>query len=505
MVKDKINYRARGPRTVLTRQTVQGRANNGGLRIGEMDRDAIISHGMAGFLNESMMVRGDQFKMAVCNKSGTIAVYNESRNIFLSPMVDGPLKFVGNLENSLNVVPISRFGRSFSIVNVPYAFKLLYQELLAMNVQMRFITSDNVDQLVPLVKTDNIEKLTGETTYMAVENKTYQKIQKDKFKKEPKAKDQTPKEEEDPYSVWSRPQEQFGGVDYMQPFGFQPEQPLYEQSYTSGFEQPSMQMNPFVDTMPPQQKPTTPIAAFKTTQRDLQKGDKVTFQDAEKNGYNPNDIFTVNWISYEDSDASIIAPDGEVIMAYPGELGDPPSPAFVPTSPAYKPTDSPAFVPTSPEFSFDSPPPPPSPSDNIPPSKGVTVTETRTITGPPELVLPPAQTGFRSYVPPQQTTITPETPDSLQDQPGDRNVFSNEERQRMMRDDPDDDPDDNLDYERGSGSGSKAENEMENKVIRRIKTVDDSTQGTTPLLGTIQDEQDKTSVVDDKTKNVKTD
>jgi len=527
MVKDKINYRARGPRTVLTRQTVQGRANNGGLRIGEMDRDAIISHGMAGFLNESMMVRGDQFKMAVCNKSGTIAVYNESRNIFLSPMVDGPLKFVGNLENSLNVVPISRFGRSFSIVNVPYAFKLLYQELLAMNVQMRFITSDNVDQLVPLVKTDNIEKLTGETTYMAVENKTYQKIQKDKFKKEPKAKDQTPKEEEDPYSVWSRPQEQFGGVDYMQPFGFQPEQPLYEQSYTSGFEQPGMQMNPSVDTMPTQQKPTTPIAAFKTTQRDLQKGDKVTFQDAEKNGYNPNDIFTVNWISYEDSDASIIAPDGEVIMAYPGELGDPPSPAFVPTSPAYKPTDSPAFVPTSPaykptdspafvstspaynptspDFSFDSPPPPPSPSDNIPPSKGVTVTETRTITGPPELVLPPAQTGFRSYVPPQQTTITPETPDSLQDQPGDRNVFSNEERQRMMRDDPDDDPDDNLDYERGSGSGSKAENEMENKVIRRIKTVDDSTQGTTPLLGTIQDEQDKTSVVDEKTKNVKTD
>ena len=39
MVKDKINYRARGPRTVLTRQTVQGRSNNGGLRIGEMDLD----------------------------------------------------------------------------------------------------------------------------------------------------------------------------------------------------------------------------------------------------------------------------------------------------------------------------------------------------------------------------------------------------------------------------------------------------------------------------------
>ncbi len=128
------------------------------------------------------------------------------------------------------------------------------------------------------------------------------------------------------------------------------------------------------------------------------------------------------------------------------------------------------------------------------------------------MVLPPAQTGFRSYVPPQQTTIT-ETPDSLQDQPGDRNVFSEEERLRMIRDDAEnmpDDEDDNLEYERGSGRGSgsdskKEENVMENKVIRRIKTVDDSTQGTTPLLGTIQDEQDKTSIVDEKTKNVKTD
>ena len=56
MVKDKINYRARGPRTVLTRQTVQGRANNGGLRVGEMDRDSLIAHGMAAFINESMMI-----------------------------------------------------------------------------------------------------------------------------------------------------------------------------------------------------------------------------------------------------------------------------------------------------------------------------------------------------------------------------------------------------------------------------------------------------------------
>jgi hypothetical protein len=161
MVKDKINYRARGPRTVLTRQTVQGRSNNGGLRVGEMDRDAILAHGMTSFIQESMMERGDKYYMAICNQTGTIAVYNESRNIFLSPLSDGPLKFTDNLDGGMNIVPVSKFGRDFSIVKVPYAFKLLYQELQAMNVQMRIITADNVDEVTSMKNSDNIIKLTG--------------------------------------------------------------------------------------------------------------------------------------------------------------------------------------------------------------------------------------------------------------------------------------------------------------------------------------------------------
>ena len=159
MVKDKINYRATGPRTNLTRQTVQGRANDGGLRIGEMERDGVLAHGMSYFLNESFLVRGDEYFMAVCNKTGAIAIYNENKNLFLSPFADGPVNFHTNPDGSLNIKNISKFGRSFSLLRIPYSFKLLIQELQAMNIQMRIITDDNVDQLLSLSFSNNIGHL----------------------------------------------------------------------------------------------------------------------------------------------------------------------------------------------------------------------------------------------------------------------------------------------------------------------------------------------------------
>ena len=161
MVKDKINYRAQGPRTSLTRQPVQGRANDGGLRIGEMERDGLISHGVTKFLQESMLERGDDYYMAICNKTGTIAVYNEDKNLFISPQLDGPIEYTGTISDNINIQTITKYGRSFSIVRVPYAFKLMMQELTTMNVQMRIITEDNIDQITNLSFSDNIQKLTN--------------------------------------------------------------------------------------------------------------------------------------------------------------------------------------------------------------------------------------------------------------------------------------------------------------------------------------------------------
>jgi hypothetical protein len=160
MVKDKINYRALGPRTALTKQPVSGRANDGGLRIGEMERDVVIAHGAADFLRESIMERGDKYQLAVCNTTGLIAIYNPAKNIFMSPMADGPLRFFTSMDGKeTHVENITKFGRSFSIVNVPYSLKLLIQELQTINIQMRIITEDNIKQLENMSYSDNIGKL----------------------------------------------------------------------------------------------------------------------------------------------------------------------------------------------------------------------------------------------------------------------------------------------------------------------------------------------------------
>lgn len=160
MVKDKINYRALGPRTALTRQPVSGRANDGGLRIGEMERDAVISHGMSDFLRESMMERGDKYYMAVCNHTGMMAIYNPSKNLFMSPMADGPIKYTGSFDGKeLQIENITKFGRNYSVVCVPYTLKLLIQELQTINIQLRIITEDNIQQLENMSFSKNIDKL----------------------------------------------------------------------------------------------------------------------------------------------------------------------------------------------------------------------------------------------------------------------------------------------------------------------------------------------------------
>jgi DNA-directed RNA polymerase II subunit RPB2 len=77
MVEDKINYRSTGPRTLMTHQPVEGRANGGGLRIGEMERDALLGHGLSRFIQESMMTRSDAHEFLFQQETGLLDYTDE--------------------------------------------------------------------------------------------------------------------------------------------------------------------------------------------------------------------------------------------------------------------------------------------------------------------------------------------------------------------------------------------------------------------------------------------
>ena len=105
MVADKIHSRGTGPVQALVRQPAAGRANNGGLRIGEMERDSILSHGVSAFLKETMLERSDKYTFQIDENSGLID-YNK----------DDKVKHK---------------------VQMPYAMKMLIQELQTMCIYTR--------------------------------------------------------------------------------------------------------------------------------------------------------------------------------------------------------------------------------------------------------------------------------------------------------------------------------------------------------------------------------
>lgn len=99
MVEDKINYRDTGPRTTRTHQPTQGRSNDGGMRIGEMERDGLISHGMSKFLEESFMKRSDAHEFLFDKEQG---VLDTSRDTLAMPYAMGV--FLQELE-CMHIVP----------------------------------------------------------------------------------------------------------------------------------------------------------------------------------------------------------------------------------------------------------------------------------------------------------------------------------------------------------------------------------------------------------------
>ena len=120
MVDDKIFSRARGPVQILTRQPTEGRARSGGLRFGEMERDCMISHGAALFLKERLVDVSDKYRVHICEDCGLIAQADLQSQRF-------SCKLCGNVNYNI------------SQVHIPYACKLLFQELMAMHITPRMV------------------------------------------------------------------------------------------------------------------------------------------------------------------------------------------------------------------------------------------------------------------------------------------------------------------------------------------------------------------------------
>ena len=118
MVDDKIHSRATGPNVILTRQPVEGRSRDGGLRFGEMERDCILSHGAACFLKETLQDRSDNYRLHICKLCGLVCMVNKKRGV----------SYCKNCKHK---------DFSYLEVRVPYAFKLFVQELETMGVAPR--------------------------------------------------------------------------------------------------------------------------------------------------------------------------------------------------------------------------------------------------------------------------------------------------------------------------------------------------------------------------------
>jgi DNA-directed RNA polymerase II subunit RPB2 len=119
MVIDKSHSRARGPIVSLTRQPCEGRSRDGGLRVGEMERDCMISHGISVFTKERLMDVSDPFRTGICKTCGTLAVVNPSEGIYSCGACGNKTDFV--------------------IKTLPYAMKLWMQELEAMHITPRMV------------------------------------------------------------------------------------------------------------------------------------------------------------------------------------------------------------------------------------------------------------------------------------------------------------------------------------------------------------------------------
>jgi DNA-directed RNA polymerase subunit B len=124
MVADKIHSRARGQVQMLTKQPTEGRARGGGLRFGEMERDCLIAYGASMMLKDRLLEESDKAEINVCERCGLLAYFDIKQRRYVCRVCGDKAKI--------------------SSVIIAYAFKLLLQEMMSLNVAPRLLAKDKV-------------------------------------------------------------------------------------------------------------------------------------------------------------------------------------------------------------------------------------------------------------------------------------------------------------------------------------------------------------------------
>ncbi len=124
MAAEKLHSRSRGPVQILTHQPTEGRAREGGLRFGEMERDCLLGHGAAMLLKDRLLYGSDRYTAYVCAKCGNFVAYNPRADIYICPLCgEGP---------------------EVCAVEIPYTFKVLLDELRALCLNPRIRLKERV-------------------------------------------------------------------------------------------------------------------------------------------------------------------------------------------------------------------------------------------------------------------------------------------------------------------------------------------------------------------------
>lgn len=183
-VQDKINARGGGQRTeegipepggaytVLSRQCVAGRANGGGMKLGEMERDSLLAHGIFSFIRESCLDRGDKFVIYVSKKTKTATIVNPDnefeQKVYFNPKEDGPVIYhltegeeegYSNKQDIMGLDTLYQSDTDFYRLEIPFGMKLAIQELEGMGMSMSITVNDIDIHLGQLIKSQKINSL----------------------------------------------------------------------------------------------------------------------------------------------------------------------------------------------------------------------------------------------------------------------------------------------------------------------------------------------------------